>query len=110
MNRILLLSALALSGCSAAQLQTTQADLTKAQTDAAALVAKGALFCAKAQGIDGTITVMLANAAGVPVSVTGQASSDVAAACKLINAIPVVPPANPGAAPVVATKTTLPPA
>lgn len=32
----------------------------------------------------------------------------VAAACALVNGIPVIPPSNPAAAPVVATKTTLP--
>lgn len=102
MKRFALLSVLALAACSSSQTATVS-------TDIATLVADGALFCAKADGLGGTITVMLANAAGVPVSVTNQASAAVAKACALIAAIPVSPPANANGTPIVASATTLPP-
>ena len=72
-------------------------------------VKQGQLFCATATAT-GPLVVALANVSGVPVAVTNQAAPDVAAACALINAIPVVPPANAAAVPVVAAPTTLPPA
>ena len=91
-----------LDGCSTSQTAAFN-------TTAANVVKDGQLFCAM-ETTTGPLTVALANAAGAPVKVTGQASADVAAACALINAIPVSPPANPAAAPVVSTATTLPPA
>ena len=51
---------------------------------------------------DSADPVALADAAGVPVSVIGQSSEAVAAACAAIGAIPVSPPADPAGAPVVA--------
>ena len=75
----------------------------------ATVIASGQLFCAYETAL-GPLVVALANDAGAGVTVIGQSSKAVADACALINAIPVVPPANPAAAPVVATKTTLPPA
>jgi hypothetical protein len=65
------------------------------------VVVDGQLFCARATPA-GPLIVAIADAAGVPVVVTGMASSAVAAICAVIAAIPVVPPANPAAAPVVA--------
>jgi hypothetical protein len=91
-----------LDGCSTSQTAAFN-------TTAANVVKDGQLFCAM-ETTTGPLTVALANTAGAPVKVTGQASADVAAACALINAIPVSPPANPAAAPVVSTATTLPPA
>ena len=86
----LLLPILVLAGCSPAQ--------------QARLVADGQLFCVKATA-DGPLVVALANAAGAPIIVTGMASSTVAADCALIAAIPVTPPVNQAAAPVVAVRT-----
>lgn len=84
--------ALALVGCSAAQ-----------QT---AAVQKGQLFCAEATA-NGPLVVALADALGAPVVVTGLTAKVVADDCLAIQAVPVTPPANPAAAPVVAV--TLPP-
>jgi hypothetical protein len=78
---------LLVSGCTAAQQQRD--------------VAAGQLFCVKAT-VDGPLVVALADAAGAPVIVTGLAANIVANDCAAINAIPVTPPANPAAAPVVA--------
>jgi predicted ATPase len=69
----------------------------------ATAVADGQLYCARATAA-GPLVVALADAAGLPFVVTGRAAADVAAACALVGAIPVVPPANPNAAPVVAVK------
>lgn len=85
--RALLLLALLLAGCSAAQQQR--------------VVAAGQLFCAKAT-VDGPLTVALADALGAPVIVTGLTADVVKADCAVIQAIPVTPPPNPAAAPVVA--------
>lgn len=71
------------------------------------VVAQGQLFCAYQSAL-GPLVVALANDAGAGVSVIGQSSKAVADACALINAIPVVPPADPAKAPIVATRTTLP--
>lgn len=84
--------ALALAGC-------TSASVSNAVTE-------GQLYCATASAA-GPLVVALANANGVPVTVTGKASADVAAACAVIGAIPVAPPVFPAAAPVVAAKTSL---
>lgn len=67
----------------------------------AKIVADGQLFCAKASA-DGPLVVALANASGAPVIVTGMTAEAVAANCAIIAAIPVAPPVNPAAAPVVA--------
>lgn len=75
-------------------------------TQQAKVVADGQLFCAEATA-DGPLVVALAAVAGgasgspLPVLVTGMTSDAVAAACKAINGIPVVPPAVPAQAPVV---------
>lgn len=75
------------------------------QTNSA--VVAGELFCAKATA-DGPLIVALADALGAPVIVTGLASAVVQADCAAIGAIPVTPPPNPAAAPVVAAP--VPPA
>lgn len=92
MNRMLLPIAalLALAACSASQ-----------QTAATNAVATGQLYCAKATTA-GPLVVALADAAGAPVTVTGKAAATVASACAVIDAIPVEPPPDPAAAPVVA--------
>jgi hypothetical protein len=64
-------------------------------------VVDGQLFCAVATA-NGPLIVALADAAGAPIVVTGMTSQAVAAACAIIAAIPVIPPADPAAAPVVA--------
>lgn len=64
-------------------------------------VVDGQLFCARASAA-GPLVVALADAAGAPVVVTGMASDAVALDCSLVDAIPVVPPPDPAAAPVVA--------
>ena len=79
----------------------------KVENVSASAVRAGALFCATSTAA-GPLVVALANMAGAPVSVTGMASADVAAACRLIAAIPVAPPANATGVPVVAAPTTLP--
>lgn len=73
------------------------------------VVRDGQLFCALETPL-GPLVVALANVAGAPVKVTGQAADDVAAGCALIDAIPVAPPPNPAQAPLVASATALPPA
>ena len=85
-----LLATTALAACANPQVQQT--------------VVAGQQFCAEATAT-GPLVVALVNTAGTPVTVTNKAAADVAAACALIGAIPVSPPANPGAAPVVAVKT-----
>jgi hypothetical protein len=102
----LLLSALALAGCAtaptpattqtAASAVTTLATVAAASNStAAALVTKGQLFC----GYAGSIVAVVADLA-TPTSVIGQGAQTVAAVCGAINAVPVSPPANPGATPV----------
>lgn len=80
------------SGCAPGQLQQTKA---------------GQLFCAISTAT-GPLVIALADASGVPVIVTNQLASDVARGCALVSGVPVVPPPNPAAAPIVASKTTLP--
>lgn len=67
-------------------------------------IVQGQLYCAEATAT-GPLIVALANASGVPVTVINKTAAEVAAACALINAIPVVPPPTPAQAPVVAVKT-----
>jgi len=90
MKHLILVSVLLLGACSASD-----------QTKVDRVVVQGQLFCAKAQ-TSGALVVALADAAGVPISVTGRTAGAVAAACAAIGAIPVSPPPNPGQAPVVA--------
>ena len=88
MKRITFAALLALAACSDPAQQ-------------ARVVAQGQLYCGLAT-TTGPLVVALANTAGAPVIATNKAANDVAALCALINAIPVTPPANPAAAPVVA--------
>lgn len=83
-----------LGGCTAAQL--TKMGLLKQKA-----VVAGQLFCSK-ETTDGPLVMALETAFGVPVVVTGVESKVVASACAYVDAIPVSPPANPAAAPVVA--------
>ena len=88
MSRTIIIgSMLALAACNAATTQQT--------------VAAGQLFCATATAT-GPLVVALAALNGAPVIVTNKAQAEVQAACALIGAIPVSPPANPAQAPVVA--------
>lgn len=97
MTRLALLApTIALAGCTA--VQTDRINAT---------VKAGQLYCAMTTAT-GPLVVALANTSGVPVKVTDRSAAEVAAACALIGAIPVVPPPNPAAAPIVAAKTTLP--
>jgi hypothetical protein len=99
----LLLSALALAGCATAPTPATVAGAittlatvaAASNSTAAALVTKGQLFC----GYAGSIVAVVADLA-TPTSVIGQGAQTVAAVCGAINAVPVSPPANPGATPV----------
>ena len=90
MRNLVILAALGLAACSTQQLAATNT-----------AIADGQLYCAKATAL-GPLVVALADAAGAPITVTGKASQVVADACAVIGAIPVVPPANPATAPVVA--------
>ena len=69
----------------------------------ASAVPKGQLYCAKLQGVE-PLVVALADEAGAPVTVTGMTKAFVDGACGMIDAIPVMPPANPAAAPAVSVK------
>ena len=65
----------------------------------------GQLFCAKATAT-GPLVFAVATAFGTPVIVTGALKATVASVCGLEAAIPVAPPANPVAVPVVAVTIT----
>jgi hypothetical protein len=97
---LILVAALGLSACTTQQLATVQ-------TAANTAVADGQLFCSRATPY-GPLVVALADATasavGAPgaISVIGKTSDYVARTCAVIGAIPVVPPANPAATPVVA--------
>ncbi len=117
MKHIAILAALALAGCGATPAQQTQliaAGQTLAavaagnNTTVASIVTAGGLFCQKATA-GAPLVVALANIYGAPVSVTGMAAGDVAAACALVGGIPVAPPADPASAVVeVAPVAVLP--
>lgn len=76
-------------------------------TTVAKVVAKGALFCQLGGG--GAI-IAVATAAGAPASVLGQGSDVVAQACAAFAAVPVAPPADPGAVVVMTARPTALPA
>lgn len=107
-------TALSLTSCGSTP--TQQATLTVAgatlaaiaaqnNTTVASIVAKGALFC-QLGGAAGIVAVV--NAAGAPVSVTGQTSDAVAAPCAAFQAVPVPAPADPSSVPTKAAPTALP--
>ena len=83
----------------------TPAQMARVEVAEAAAFKAGQLFCAFATPA-GPIVVAVANAAGVPVLVTGLASEVVRAACLAVSAsaMPVSPPANasPATTPVIA--------
>lgn len=65
------------------------------------VVAQGQLFCGVATSA-GPLIVAVADTAGAPIIVTGMASNVVAAVCGMLKGIPVTPPVDQAAAPVVA--------
>jgi hypothetical protein len=67
------------------------------------VVADGQLFCATVTAA-GPLVVQIvdATASSKAVTVTDKTADTVAAICKIVNGIPVVPPANPAVAPTVA--------
>jgi len=73
------------------------------------IVVDGQLFCALATQA-GPLVVAVADVTGTPVVVTGMAPATVAAICGSLAAIPVVPPPDPEAAPVVAVPRSVAPA
>lgn len=85
-----------LAGCTPAQQQRAVVD--------------GQLFCGFVTPAGLNMTVGIANAAGGPVVVNGLGADVVASYCAAIDGVPVVPPVNPAAAPVVAVAVTPPPA
>jgi hypothetical protein len=120
--------ALAVTGCTSAQLATAQSVGTAAAAPATALVsvaaahnttvadliAKGALFCRKADGTVAAIATTDAMAAPVAsvvpygaavVTVIGASASVVQGVCAAIQAVPVPAPTNvaPDTVPVIAT-------
>lgn len=106
-----LLASLVLSACNstpAQQATLVNAGLTLAaiaaqnNTTVASVVTKGALFCQLGGGA-GIVAVI--NAAGAPVSVTGQSAAAVATACGAFQAIPVPPPSDPASVPTQALPT-----
>jgi len=69
------------------------------------VIADGQLFCAFASG-PAAVVAVVNSADKSAVTVTGKAEDVVAAACPIVNGLkglPVSPPANPTAVPVVAT-------
>lgn len=81
--------------------QTLASVAASRSTTVADLVARGTLFCRQVAPLTPAI-VVLATAAGAPVSVIGQTADDVARACAAVRGVPVVPPADAGVVVVVA--------
>lgn len=76
-------------------------------------VADGQLFCATTAAAGPAILAIVSAIDAKAVTVTNQTAGYVAQACKLVNGIPVVPPADPAAVPAVAIvppPTTIAPA
>lgn len=123
MNRFALLIPLALGACSLTPTQQTSvvtavntlASVAASQnTTVASLLAKGALVCGLVNSVSGQMieasAEIIANEAGVPVSVVGMTAAAVAAACPpgtVPGPLPVGVAAT--AVPVVPTASTLPP-
>lgn len=99
-----LMAALAGCGTPAQQAAETQVAVTlaavavKSNSTAANLVSKGALLCGEAVSPSGVLltgaVTAIANAIGVPVSVTGALPADVAQACAAIGLVPGALPAD----------------
>ena len=66
------------------------------------LIADGQLFCGVATQAGPVVVAVVDATSAKAVTVTDQAASYVNAACKIVNGIPVAPPVNAAAAPVVA--------
>lgn len=123
MNRLIPLLALGVASCSLTPAeQTTVATSITAlasvaaahNTTAAQWLAEGALICGKINSVSGQLVegsaIIVANAAGIPVSVTGQVAADVQKACPVGLNPGVLPTgANTSVVPVVPTAATLPP-
>lgn len=73
------------------------------------VVTEGELYCALATRA-GPLVVAIADATGTPVIVTGLTQAAVAGICASLAAVPVVPPPDPAAAPVVAVPRSVAPA
>ena len=100
----------AVAGCALLTACAPGGGLTpQAATIANTIIADGQLFCSFASGPAAGAVVAVVNAADKSaVTVTGKAQDVVAAACPIVNGVhsfPVSPPANPAAAPAVATAT-----
>lgn len=102
---IALISAGLLAGCGSTPAQqqtlatagaTLAAIAAQNNTTVDQIVTGGQLFC---QMNGGTSVVAVVTAAGAPVNVTGKTAAVVSQACAAFNAVPVPPPANPGAVP-----------
>lgn len=106
MKSLALLMMLAVAGCTQMQQDALNQAVAKSPT-AQRVVADGQLFCAK-ETADGPLVVALVDMLGAPIIVTGLASDVVAGACAKVNAIPVSPPANQAAAPVVSVPIPAP--
>lgn len=116
---------LALIGCTGTLSSTEQTAVVQSVTALATVAAahnttasqwlkEGALICGQINTINGQLVigsaVIVANAAGVPVSVTGQIASAVALACPAGTSPGALPAtANTSVLPVIQTNTTLPP-
>jgi len=116
---VCVLPAIGLGACSTAQQAAvtnsvaTLASVAAAHnTTAAALLSDGALVCGQASSVQGQLlegsAVAILNAAGVPVSVTNQAASDVAAACSAIGLVAGPVPSGQTTLPVATVSTSLP--
>jgi PBP1b-binding outer membrane lipoprotein LpoB len=115
MKRIVLLVALALAGCSTAQIASTQTAITAATPVVATLVdlaaasnktvasalADGAAICKESSGYVALAQTLAGSTAYA--SVTNAASDDVATACGIAGAVPAALPASvsPTSVPVV---------
>ena len=98
-NLLPLVAVLGLTACGSTASNTalTNAGITLAtvaaqnNTQAAAIVAQGALICGSASSVTGQLAtaglVAVANAAGAPVTVTNAAASDVAQACAALGKV-----------------------
>jgi len=123
MNRFIPLIGVAVTSCALTPAQTmttiaaaqTLASVAATQnTTVASLLAKGALVCGLVNSVSGQMieasAEIIANEAGVPVSVVGMTAAAVAAACPpgtVPGPLPVGVAAT--AVPVVPTASTLPP-
>ncbi len=98
MTRPLILSAaLALAACTPATQTRIDAALNTAVTGSQA-------FCARAAVLGPPVVALVDAATAKAWEVTGKTAAAVAAACAVVNGIPVVPPGDPTAVPAVAVR------